>query len=138
MSLAELVIMSVMVEGRSKSEVARDYKISRYWVQQLVTATRPRARPRSSPGRAGRTPTRARSAWTWRTRSSGCARSCPRQGLDAGADTIRTHLQRPPGVDPVPSVSTIWRVLTRRGFVTPQPQQAAQEPRHPVRGRPAQ
>ena len=36
MSLAELVIASVKVEGRSKSEVARDYKISRYWVQQLV------------------------------------------------------------------------------------------------------
>ena len=29
MSLAELVIISVTVEGRSKSEVARDYKISR-------------------------------------------------------------------------------------------------------------
>ncbi len=30
MSLAELVIVSVKVEGRSKSEVARDYKISRF------------------------------------------------------------------------------------------------------------
>ena len=28
MSLAELVIVSVKVEGRSKSEVARDYRIS--------------------------------------------------------------------------------------------------------------
>lgn len=36
MSLAELVIVSVVLEGRSKSEVARDYKISRFWVQQLV------------------------------------------------------------------------------------------------------
>jgi transposase len=36
MSLAELVITSVQIEGRSKSEVAREYKISRYWVQQLV------------------------------------------------------------------------------------------------------
>lgn len=30
MSLAELVITSVVVEGRTKSEVARDYKVSRY------------------------------------------------------------------------------------------------------------
>ena len=30
MSLAELVITSVMLEGRCKSEVARDYTISRY------------------------------------------------------------------------------------------------------------
>jgi hypothetical protein len=36
MSLAELVITSVTVEGRTKSEVARDYRISRYWVHQLV------------------------------------------------------------------------------------------------------
>jgi transposase InsO family protein len=41
------------------------------------------------------------------------------QGLDAGAETIRHHL----GLrhTHVPSVSTIWRVLRRRGFVTPQP-----------------
>jgi transposase len=36
MSLAELLITSVLVEGRAKSEVARDDKISRYWVPQLV------------------------------------------------------------------------------------------------------
>ena len=58
MSLAELVITSVLVEGRSKSEVARDYRISRYWVHQLVTrfqiegeaAYQPRSRrPHRSP-----------------------------------------------------------------------------------------
>jgi hypothetical protein len=36
MSLAELVITSVKVEGRSQSEVARDLRISRFWVHQLV------------------------------------------------------------------------------------------------------
>ena len=36
MSLAELVITSVVVGGRTKSEVARDYQVSRYWVHQLV------------------------------------------------------------------------------------------------------
>jgi transposase InsO family protein len=44
-----------------------------------------------------------------------------KRGLDAGADTIRVHLQRDPVRTPVPAVSTIWRILTRRGFVTPQP-----------------
>jgi hypothetical protein len=43
-----------------------------------------------------------------------------KKGLDAGAETIRTHLQTT-GVDRVPSTSTIWRILTRRGFVTAQP-----------------
>ena len=35
MSKAQLVITAVVVEGRSKSEVARDYDVSRNWVQQL-------------------------------------------------------------------------------------------------------
>ena len=35
MSKAQLVITAVVLEGRSKSEVARDYDVSRQWVQQL-------------------------------------------------------------------------------------------------------
>jgi transposase-like protein len=58
MSLARLVIAAVRVDGRSKSEVARDYEVSRYWVQQLVrrfetegeAAYQPRSRrPHHSP-----------------------------------------------------------------------------------------
>lgn len=58
MSLAELVLTSVKVEGRTKSEVARDYRVSRNWVHQLVrpyeleneTASQPRSkRPHSNP-----------------------------------------------------------------------------------------
>ena len=36
MSLARLVITAVTVEGRTKSAVARDYGITRFWVQTLV------------------------------------------------------------------------------------------------------
>lgn len=80
MSLAELVITSVKFEGRTKSEVARDYRITRYWVQQLVkryaaegeTAFQPRPRRPHSNGR---------SASTWKTGSSGSARSWPRRDL---------------------------------------------------------
>jgi transposase-like protein len=36
MSKAQLVITAVVLEGRSKSEVARNYDVSRNWVQQLV------------------------------------------------------------------------------------------------------
>jgi len=42
------------------------------------------------------------------------------QGLDAGAHTIGFHLAERAGA--APSVATIWRILSRRGFVTPQPQ----------------
>jgi hypothetical protein len=41
------------------------------------------------------------------------------QGLDAGAQTIAFHLQQRHGHAPAPA--TIWRILTQRGFVTPQP-----------------
>src|SRR3954470_5673976 len=41
------------------------------------------------------------------------------QGLDAGAETIAWHLRQQHGS--APSVATIWRVLKRRGVVTPQP-----------------
>jgi transposase InsO family protein len=41
------------------------------------------------------------------------------EGLDAGAETIAYHLGK--RHKEVPSASTIWRVLSRRGFVTPEP-----------------
>ncbi len=134
MSKARLAITAVVVEGRSKSEVARDYDVSRYWVHQLVkryhaegeAAFQARSRrPHTSP--------HAVSAEA-EEQIVGLRKELTRQGLDAGADTIRTHLGRRntrsvlnQGTDagtppPVPSVATIWRILTRRGFVTPQPQ----------------
>jgi transposase InsO family protein len=128
MSKARLIITAVVVEGRSKSEVARDYNVSRYWVQQLVqrylddgeAAFEPRSRrPHSSPHAVPA----AVEDQIVRLR-----KELSRQGLDAGADTIRTHLARrtprsqTSSQTAPPSVSTIWRILTRRGFVTPQPQ----------------
>jgi transposase InsO family protein len=43
------------------------------------------------------------------------------EGLDAGPATIRWHLLNRSRLGPVPSEATIWRVLVRRGQVTPQP-----------------
>jgi transposase InsO family protein len=121
MSLARLVITAVTVEGRSKSEVARDYGVSRVWVQKLVhrfhvegeAAFTPRSRrPHGNP-RAVRLGLEDRIIRLRKTLT--------KKGLDAGAETIAAHLATG-GVDPVPAVSTIWRILVRRGFVTPQPQ----------------
>src|SRR3954470_5072371 len=128
MSKARLIITAVVDEKRTKSEVARDYDVSRYWVQQLVqrylaegeAAFEPRSRrPHSSPHAvpAGVEDEIVR-----------LRKELSRQGLDAGADTIRTHLARRTPRSQTssntapPSVSTIWRILARRGFLTPQPQ----------------
>jgi transposase InsO family protein len=128
MSQARLLITAVLLEGRTKSEVARDYGVSRYWVQTLVkrflaegeAAYEPRSRrPRHHPNQVS--PAMEEQVVRLRKELS-------KQGLDAGADTIHTHLARrtprskTSTAEPVPAVSTIWRVLTRRGFVTPQPQ----------------
>ena len=94
MSKARLIITAVVVEGRSKSEVARDYDVSRYWVHQLVrryqvegeTAFEPRSRrPQSSPQAVPA----AIEDEIVRLR-----KELTRQGLDAGADTIGSHLAR--------------------------------------------
>jgi hypothetical protein len=113
------------VEGRTESEVAREYGVSRYWMQQLVQryaregpiAFLPRSgRPYNSPHAVDSEVDDA----IIRLR-----KELSKQGLDAGAETIATHLA--PGPDggsrlAVPAVSTIWRILSRRGFVRPQPQ----------------
>jgi transposase InsO family protein len=120
MSLARLVVTAVLVEGRSKAEVARSYGLSRPWVHELV-------RRYLTEGDAGLEP-RSRRPHTSPTRIAGALedeivalrKELLDQGLDAGAHTIAFHLAaRRAGV---PSVSTIWRILSRRGFVTPQPQ----------------
>jgi transposase InsO family protein len=119
MSMARVVITAVVLEGRNKSEVARDYGVSRRWVQKLVAryeregeaAFEPHSRrPRSNPRRVSAELEEA--VVTWR-------KTLTETGLDAGAETIAFHLGEA-GIAP-PSVATIWRILTRRGFVTPQP-----------------
>jgi len=44
-------------------------------------------------------------------------------GLDAGAETIQWHLINT-GSEHVPSVSTVWRILTHRGLIEPDPSKA--------------
>ncbi len=99
------------------------------------TGTPRRARPPTSPGHDARTRARTRSPPPSRTRSSGSARSCPgRDWTPAPTPSAVTWPDAPqvvPGTrgPPVPpAVSTIWRILTRRGFVVPQPQK---RPGHP-------
>jgi transposase InsO family protein len=119
MSMARVVITAVVVEGRSKSEVARDYGVSRRWVQQLVarylaegeTAFEPRSRrPHGNPRRIGEDVEDAAVA---------LRKQLSEAGHDVGAETIAWHLRQQAGS--APSVATIWRVLSRRGFVAPQP-----------------
>jgi transposase InsO family protein len=117
--MAQLVVAAVLVEGRSKSEVARTYGVSRRWVITLVqryvadgdAGLEPRSRrPRRSPNR---TPDDVENEII------AIRKELAKAGHEAGAATIAFHLERRHGH--APAVSTIWRVLVARGFVIPQP-----------------
>ena len=119
MSMSRVVIMAVVAGGRSKSAVARDYGVSRRWVQKLVArylaegeaAFEPRSRrPHSSPRRTSQAVEDSIVA---------LRKELAEAGHDAGAETIAWHLRQQAGCSP--SAATIWRILSRRGFVTPQP-----------------
>jgi transposase InsO family protein len=121
MSKAQLVITAVVLEGRSKTDVARDYDLSRQWVHQLVTryhtegaaAFEPRSRrPHHHPGAV---------STELEDKIVRLRKTLDKAGYDAGAATIAEHLARDPATTKTPAVSTIWRILTRRGFITPQP-----------------
>jgi transposase InsO family protein len=119
MDLARYVVEAVVLEGRSYREVARAHGVSKSWVGNVVgrfreggyEAIEPRSRA------AKRIPHRTPD--TLEDEIVALRKELSELGVDAGAHTISYHL----GLrhERVPSVSTIWRVLRRRGFVMPQP-----------------
>ena len=136
MSIARLVVMAVVVEGRPKAAVAREYGVSRRWVHEIIrryetegeAGLEPRSRrPRTSPHR---TPAGLEDEIV------GLREELTGQGLDAGAHTIWFHLIERHGTAPAPS--TIWRVLSRRGLVEPHPQKRPKKLLRPVLRGPAE
>jgi transposase InsO family protein len=117
--MARLVITAVTVEGRSKSEVAREYGVSRVWVQKLIHRFEAEGAAAFEP--RSRRPHSNRYAVDVGVEDQIVRLQLSKDGLDAGTETIAAHLQIA-GVDPVPAVSTIWRILSRHGFVVGQPQ----------------
>jgi transposase InsO family protein len=123
MDLSGYVINAVLVEGRSVKEVCESHDISRSWLYELIARYRQLGdeglrpvsrRPRSSPTRV---------APEVEDEIVALRKELTDLGVDAGAHTIHYHLQRRHRRRgrAVPSVATIWRVLSRRGFVVPQP-----------------
>jgi transposase InsO family protein len=124
MDLCGYVVNAVLAEGRSVREVCAAHGISRSWLYELIARYRELGddglkarsrRPRSSP---------ARLPAAVEDEIVALRKELTDMGVDAGAHTIHYHLQcrHRRRRRAVPSVATIWRVLSRRGFVTPQPQ----------------
>jgi transposase InsO family protein len=118
-SKAKLVITSVVSGGMSQAEAATTYGVSKGWVSKLMARYRdegeaafePRSRrPKTTPTA---TPAAAVELIIW-TR-----KELAGQGLDAGPDTIKWHLEHHHGIHL--ARATISRHLTARGLVTPEP-----------------
>jgi transposase InsO family protein len=119
MSKARVIVLSVVQQGLTKAQAARKFDVSWQWVHTLVTryetggldALEPRSRrPKAS---TQSTPTLVRerilALRTWLNT----------EGLDNGPVTIAWHLEQE-GITP-PAISTIRRIITTAGLVTPEP-----------------
>jgi transposase InsO family protein len=119
MGMARYLVEAHLLEGRSVAELAASHGVHRSWIYKLIARYRaegeaglaPRSRrPRHSPSKTSQT--FVGEILTLRKQLS-------KDGFDAGAQTIHTHLTR--RHEQVPSASTIWRVLKANGLVAPQP-----------------
>ena len=120
MDLAHYAVNAVLVEGRSVRAVAGATGTSKSWVQRHVQLFRDGGADALEPRRRGPKHAPALTApevedeIVWWRKHLGDA------GFDAGARTIRYHLSQ--AHQSVPSLSTVHRVLRRRGLVVDQPQ----------------
>ena len=119
LDLARYVVDAVLLEGRSYRDVAAAHGVSKSWVAKVLSrfkqggyeAIEPRSKaPHTLPFKC---------SVELEDQIVRLRKLLDDDGLDAGAATIHYHLSLVH--DHPPSVSTIWRVLKRRGFVTPQP-----------------
>jgi transposase InsO family protein len=119
--LAAFVVQAVVVEHRSVREVARSHGVSKTWLYELLARYRAEGeqglaarsrRPRRSPTRVPE---------TVEDEIVAIRKQLTEFGVEAGPDTIHTHLTNAHHGTAPCSVSSVWRILTRRGFITPEP-----------------
>lgn len=119
MEIGRYLVEAHLREGRSVGELAAQHGIHRSWLYRLLA----RYRAEGEPGlhrrsRAAHTQPRAVPAAVVE-QIVALRGELVAEGLDAGALTIHWHLVERAGS--APSVSSIWRILRRRGLVIPQP-----------------
>jgi transposase InsO family protein len=119
MDVGPYLVEAHLREGRRVADLARVHGVHRSWLYKLLRRYRVQGEAGLAP--RSRRPHRSPTALPLevaeeivRLRADLLA-----QGLDAGALTIQWHLERRLGR--APSVSSIVRVLRRRGLVVPQP-----------------
>jgi transposase InsO family protein len=119
MDMGRYLMEAHLREGRSVASLARDHGVHRSWIYKLLARY-------AAEGEAGLAPRSKRPLQPatvvtdeMEERILEVRKELFDRGYDAGAQSVADALIRE-GLAP-PSVTTIWRVLRRRGFVTPQP-----------------
>jgi len=119
MDKGRFLIETHLKTGRPIAELAAAHDVSRGWLYKLLkryqlegsAGLEPRSRrPKTSPTQI---------ADLYEDEIVRIRKDLADEGLDAGAETIHFHMSTPGRQ--APSVSTIYRVLKARGFVTPEP-----------------
>ena len=119
MVLTQMVVDAVVLEGRSMREVAQAFGVSKSWVHKKVQRYRlegpcglePRSRaPRRNPNQM---------SLEVENRVIELRKELSDLGADSGPQTIAVHLSSRWGQSA--SVSSIYRALKRRGFITEEP-----------------
>jgi len=117
--LARFIVDAVVLEGPSYRDVAAAHGLSKSWVAKLVGRYRQGGYDAIAPRRKVANKVANKSSAELEDKVVRMRKELVELGFDAGAQTIHYHLslsdQSPP------SISTIWRILKRRGFITPQP-----------------
>jgi len=119
MDMGRYLVEAHLVEGRPVAELAATHGVHRSWIYKLLARYRDHGESGLTPG--SRRPHTSPTAVPTRLEDEVVMlrKQLAEEGLDAGAVTIHWHLSR--RHEQVPSVSSIWRILRRRGFVVPQP-----------------
>jgi transposase InsO family protein len=119
MVVRQMVVDAVLLEGRSVREVARSYGVSKTFVAKMVKRFREGGPEALEPHSRAHHSDPHRTPDVLEDRIVELRKELLDYSVDAGAATIESHLALELS-DP-PSISTIHRVLVRRGFVNPQP-----------------
>jgi transposase InsO family protein len=116
----QIIVESVVSQGLGVRATAKKYGVSPAWVCTLVKRYRTEG-PSAFEARSKRPHSnKLATAPLVEDRIIELRKELNDIGTDNGADTIHTHLEREGRA--APSISTIQRILVRRGFVTPTPQ----------------
>jgi transposase InsO family protein len=118
--LARYAVNAVLVEGRSVRAVAQATGTSKSWVHRHVQLYRAGGEGALEPQRRGPQRPPALTAPEVEDEIVWWRKHLVDAGFDAGARTIHYHLSQ--AHEAAPSLSTIHRVLRRRGLVVDQPQ----------------